>query len=446
MGIKDRLGPPLPIKEIEDPLVVKAQYKYWRVRIFLGIYVGYIFYYLTRKSFTFAMPAMIQDLGFDKGDLGIIGSTLAITYAISKFLSGIMADRTNPRYFMGFGLILTGILNIIFGMTSTVSMFALCWGLNGWFQAWGAPPSARLLTYWYTKKERGTWWGIWNSSHGIGGAVTASIVAWCAYQWGWRSAMYVPGVICILVGLYVINRLRDTPQSLGLPTIEKFKNEDAYTGNAEKEEGTLTAKQILFKYILKNRYLWLLACAYFFVYIIRQGVNDWSILYLMEAKGYSHLQASSSIWGFEIGGICGSLAAGWLSDKLFDSRRAPINIFFCVAVIASLVGFWTAPAGWATFAWMFAIGFFIFGPQMLIGMSAVELCKSKKAAGSATGFAGLGAYFGAATAGYPLGKTTQVFGWEGFFLTVGLCAVASIALLMPLWSARQQPKLMAQEE
>jgi len=99
---------PTPYKEeITDEAVVKQRYKYWRLRIFYGMFVGYIFYYFTRKSFTFAMPALMQDLGFDKSQLGILGSILSITYGLSKFLSGIMADRSNPRYFMAIGLILT---------------------------------------------------------------------------------------------------------------------------------------------------------------------------------------------------------------------------------------------------------------------------------------------------------------------------------------------------
>jgi len=442
VSIIKKWAPASDLKEIEDQEIVKAEYKYWRMRIFLGMYVGYIFYYLTRKSFTFAMPAMIQEMGFDKSDLGIIGSILAISYGISKFVSGLMADRANPRYFMGMGLVITGVLNILFGLSSSIVYFVIFWGLNGWFQAWGAPPCARLLTYWYSNRERGTWWGVWNSAHGIGGALIATLAAFCAHQWGWRYAMYIPGVICMVAGFYVINRLRDTPRSLGLPPIEKFKND--YSPSDTSEGESYTAKEMLLKYVIGNKYIWLLALSYFFVYIIRQGVNDWSLLYLMEVKGYSHLQASSSIWGFEMGGICGSLFAGWASDKFFEGRRGPVNIIFCMAVIFALGGFWMASPGWPILVLMFAVGFFVFGPQMLIGMSAVEL-SHKKAAGTATGFVGLGAYLGAATAGYPLSKIAQLFGWYGFFVSLGACGIISILLLLPLWGAKQQPKSMASE-
>ena len=214
------------------------------------MYIGYIFYYFTRKSLTFAMPVLMNDLGYSKTDLGILASILSITYGMSKFLSGILSDRANPRFFMAIGLMMTGIINIIFGLSSSLVFFAFFWGLNGFFQGWGWPPCARLLTHWYSQKERGTWWGFWNTSHNMGGALIPLLAASCAQCWGWRYAMYLPGALCIAVGLFIINRLRDTPQSLGLPPIEKFKND--HSAEAEKDHG-LSTKQILYQYLFKNK-------------------------------------------------------------------------------------------------------------------------------------------------------------------------------------------------
>jgi OPA family sugar phosphate sensor protein UhpC-like MFS transporter len=428
-------------KEIEDAEVVKKQYKYWRFRIFYGMYLGYVFYYFTRKSFTFAMPALMQDLGFDKSQLGILGSILSITYGLSKFLSGILGDRSNPRYFMAFGLILTGIFNICFGLTSSILFFAFFWGLNGIFQGWGWPPCARLLTHWYSQKERGTWWGVWNTSHSVGGALIPLLAAFCAYYWGWRFAMYVPGALCIVVGLFLMNRLRDTPQSLGLPSIEKFRNDyPSYIKN-DSEERELSVKEILFSYVLNNKFIWLLAISYFFVYVIRTAINDWSVLFLVENKGYSLLAAGACVCWFEIGGIFGSLFAGWASDKIFKGRRIPVCILFSFAVVFVLAALWMTPAMsvFLDSALMFLVGFFIFGPQMLIGMAPAEL-SHKKAAATATGFVGWVAYIGAASAGYPLGKMTQEWGWYGFFFVLGICGFISVALLLPMWKIRSSPK------
>ncbi len=423
--------------EIEDPTIVKKQYQYFRIRVFYSMFIGYAFYYFTRKSFTFAMPALISDLHLDKADLGIIASIWAIAYGLSKFVSGIIGDRSNARTFMAFGLLVTGICNIFFGLCSSLYLFALFWGLNGWFQGFGWPACARLLTHWYSQSERGRWWSMWNTSHNIGGAVIPIITAFFAQYYGWRSAMIFPGVVSIIMGFFLLNRLCDTPQSLGLPTIEKFRNDYPTKSAQEGKERELSVKEILFEYVLCNPYIWLLAVSYFFVYIIRIAVGDWSILYLVEQKGYSQLQAGSIIFWFDIGGIFGSLVAGWASDTIFSGKRVPMCIIFSLLVTCVLLflGSFNEKVMLVDSCLIFAAGFFIYGPQMLIGMAAAEL-SHKKAAATASGFTGWVAYLGAAVAGYPFGKITQEFGWSGFFIALAFCGAVATMLLAPLWNVR----------
>lgn len=427
------------VQAIENPDTIKKEYHYWRIRIFYSMFIGYAFYYFTRKSFTFAMPGLIEDLNLTKGDLGLLGSILYITYGISKFASGILSDRSNARYFMAFGLVMTGLCNIFFGLSSSLLFLALFWGLNGWFQGFGWPPCARFLTHWYSQNERGSWWSSWNASHNIGAFAIPWIIGACLYFFDWRAAMYVPGVLCILGGAFLFNRLRDTPQSLGLPPIEVYRNDFGGVTQQDLDGVRLSTKEILVEHVLKNKYIWMLSIAYFFVYIVRTGVNDWTALFLHEQKGYSRLGANGFVSLFEAGGFFGSLCAGWASDKLFAAKRGPVNVLFAVGMLASMLFFWFIPEGypWLDSSAIFIIGFMIFGPQMLIGVAAAEL-SHKKAAATSTGFAGCFAYMGAAFAGYPLGKITQDLGWDGFFWALIICCVVSLLLLLPMWSVKDK--------
>lgn len=440
MSLLSILKPDPFINEIEEESLVKKEYRYWRVRIFYGMYVGYALFYFTRKSFTFAMPAMQSELGMDKVQLGLLASILSITYGASKFLSGILGDKSNPRYFMSIGLILTGVFNICFGASSTWMVFAIFWGLNGWFQGWGWPGCAKLLTHWYSQSERGRWWSAWNTSHNLGGALIPLIVAGCVELFSWRYGLYVPGVICVVAGIFLANRLRDTPQSLGLPSIERFRNDYP---SSQKQEGSepleLSAREILLEYVVKNKFIWMLAFASFFIYVIRTAINDWSMLYLTEAKGYSTFVAGVCMSGFELGGFLGSLAAGWGSDLIFKGKRMPINVLFSLGILITLVGFRMSliQVAWIDGLYLFCLGFLIFGPQMLIGVACAEL-SHKKAAGSATGFAGCFAYLGAAVAGGPLGALTYMWGWEAFFMAMIVCSGMAILLMTPLWKVRSR--------
>lgn len=421
---------------------INQRYKYWRVHIMLTIYVGYATFYLTRKSFNFAVPALMADLGISKGDIGLMGTLFYLCYGLSKFLSGIISDRANPRYFMGTGLIITGVINILFGLSSSVFAFTLLWIANAWFQGWGWPPCSKLLTTWYSRTERGIWWSVWNTAHNVGGALIPLLIGTITYHFGWRYGFSTAGVIAILIGLFLFWRLRSTPQSMGLPSVGKWRN-DSLELKQEGEGLNLTYHEILKQYVLTNKYIWLLAFSYLLVYIVRTAINDWGNIYLTEVYHYDLITANGALSLFEVGGFFGSLVAGWGSDKLFSGNRGPLNLLFAMGIFISVAALWLMPLSVTGYIFQsivfFCIGFFVFGPQMLIGMAAAE-SSHKTTAGTATGFVGLFAYLGAALAGYPLAMIMTVYHWNGFFISVSICSFASALLLLPFLNAQETEK------
>lgn len=436
------LRPAARAPEITDAEVIKTEYRFWRVRIMYSMFVGYALYYFTRKSFTFAMPGIVQDLGYSKAELGLLASIIAISYGFSKFFSGVLSDRGSPRYIMAMGLIITGVINIFFGMSSSLLVFAVLWGLNGWFQGFGWPPCSKFLTQWYSQSERGSWWSTWNVSHNVGAFSIALLAGYCVQHFGWRYGMYVPGVICIAGGFFLINRLRDNPQSLGLPSVEVYRN-DLPPAAAKAEERTLSTWEILVDNVFTNKYLWLLGVAYFFVYFARTAMNDWTPMYLIETKGYSIIGANSMSTMVEVGGFFGNLTAGWASDRLFGARRGPVNVLFTLGLVFAILLFSLVPAGasWADTICLALIGFTVFGPQMLIGVAAAELAH-KNAVASASGFVGCLSYLGAACAGLPQGLIIQEMGWSGHFLSMTAASLVALVLLVPLWGIRKRAPVL----
>ncbi|PTB31529.1 MFS transporter family glucose-6-phosphate receptor UhpC [Photobacterium phosphoreum] len=415
---------------------VDQRYKYWRLHIMISMYIGYAGFYLTRKNFTYAMPAMITDLGWDKSDIGMMGTLFYLTYGCSKFISGMISDRSNPRYFMGIGLIATGIINICFGLSSSILAFTLLWVANAWFQGWGWPACSKLLTTWYSRSERGLWWSCWNTAHNVGGAFIPLLVGFLTLHYGWRYGFFIPGIIAIVIGIGLCWRLRNKPTVMGLPSVGLWRHD--HLEIAQENEGIgLTQRQILFKYVLTNKYLWLLAMSYVLVYIVRTAINDWGNLYLTEQHHYSLLSANGALSLFEIGGFLGSLVGGWGSDKLFGGNRGPMILLFAMGIFLAVAALWLMPVTSYVLqsGCFFAIGFFIFGPQMLIGMAAAE-CSHKDSVGAATGFVGLFAYMGAALAGYPLAIIMNHYHWTGFFVVISVAAALIGLLLLPFLKAQ----------
>lgn len=404
-------------------------YRYWRIHLMLAMYVGYAGFYFTRKSFNYAVPALITDLGIDKSDIGLMTTLFYITYGISKFFSGVFSDQSNPRYFMAIGLMLTGVTNIFFGLSSSLFMFMTLWILNAWFQGWGWPACSKLLTTWYSRTERGLWWSIWNTAHNVGGALIPLIIGYLTLHYSWRHGFIFAGISAIVIGIMLILRLRGTPESMGLPSVGQWRNDQLELAQ-EREGANLSWREILQRYVFFNKYIWLLALSYTLVYIVRTAINDWGNIYLTEKYHYDIVSANSILSLFEIGGFVGSLAAGWGSDRLFSSNRGPMALLFAIGIFCSILALWIMAQEKRVLqgAVFFAIGFFVFGPQMLIGMAAAE-CSHKKTAGAATGFVGLFAYLGAALAGYPLAIIMQYFHWNGFFVVI-TCSASMIALLL----------------
>jgi len=253
--------------------------------------------------------------------------------------------------------------------------------------------------------------------------------------------MYMSGVTGIVGGVWLINRLRDIPQSLGLPPIEKHNNDFSQTSEEELDRtaGQTLPKKVLLDYVLKNPWVWSMSIAYFFVYVIRTGFNDWTNLFLQETKGYELLAANAGIFWFELGGVAGTLVAGLGSDSLFKGKRMPVIIGYALALIIVTPMLWYIPPGYMALDYtvLTVIGFLIFGPQMLIGLAVAEYV-DKRAACTANGFAGLLASIGAAFASYALGIVIDIWGWYSYLLALIISSV--IILLISIKVASKSDK------
>lgn len=419
-----------PVKEVTGTEEeIKKTYSHWRLRMFYSCFIGYVVFYLCKKNIAVALPGLSAAFGYTNTELGLLGSSLYLTYGVGKFVNGVLADGSDVRKFLPTALIMSAIANLLFLISALVVkpghiffglpsgtillwLFAFFWGANGWFQSAGFPAVAKSLTYWYSNSERGTKWSLWSCSHQTGTFLSVIVSGYLVAHYGWKMAFAVPSVLAILVALWLINRLRDRPQSLGLPCVERFRDEPvSQTG---EEVDNRTYGQIFKENILFNRTLWLLAIAYIFVYVIRFGCEDWMVKYLTEAKGDSLDLAAMKLSALPLFGIVGTILAGVISDKIFKGQRAPVNLIYLVGVAISLILLKYNTISNLDFVLIALIGAFTYGPQMMIGgLCAVE-SSSKKVASAATGFTGSFGYLGAVLSATGTGMVVDSkFGWDG---------------------------------
>ena len=445
---------PAPHKDLLPEGKIDSTYKSLRWQVFVGIFIGYAGYYIVRKNFSMAMPFLTDPAGpygFDKGSLSIVLSLNAVAYALSKFLMGSVSDRSNARVFLPLGLALAALSMMfmavpieLFGVSTTsIVIMAVLNFLVGWFNGMGWPPCGRVMTHWFSVKERGTKMSIWNCAHNVGGALVGPMAVYGAMWFGsWfygvDSSKYFiigtyifPAAVALFVALLAYVLIRDTPQSCGLPTIEKWRND--YPKNySEKQEEVLTTREIFFKYVLNNKMLWFIAIANAFVYMVRYGCLDWAPTYLKEAQGYDIKEAGWAYFAYEFAAIPGTLVCGWLSDVVFKGRRAITTIIFMALVALFIFLYWQFSDNYMIVTLsLIAIGFFIYGPVMLIGVQALDLAP-KNAAGTSAGLTGFfGYFFGTAIlANVVMGYVAESsFGWDGTFVLLLIACALSIVFV-----------------
>eukprot|EP00877_Chromochloris_zofingiensis_P003701 jgi/Chrzof1/13331/Cz07g29050.t1 len=428
----------------DEPNNYSAEFIRRRLLVFISIVIGYSCYYLTRNSLTYTAPVMVADpkLAMDITQIGAMTSIFPIAYGMSKFVSGVLGARFSPSVLLAGGLMATALINIGFGFGTSLAWFCVFWAMNGTLQGVGGPCCARILTTWFASKERGTYWGMWNIAHNLGGFAAPLIAGGFAKSMGWKWGMWAPGIIGLVVGVFVLAFCRDKPEDLGFPPVEPAA---VKPGGAAKQKPDVL-KQLVDN-VLKNPFIWGMALTYFFIYIVRQGVTSWFVFYLIKEKGVPDAaQAAMRVSGLELGGLVGSLIAGRLSDMLINKsngkggnvgKRVQVVMAYTVGIALALLSFKYVPGSAAALQWfnVFMIGFFLYGPQMLIGLCGAELV-GPDSVGASEGFLGWIAYLGAANAGIPLSIIVKDYGWNSYFTTLITACGLALLLLSPMVNLR----------
>jgi OPA family glycerol-3-phosphate transporter-like MFS transporter/OPA family sugar phosphate sensor protein UhpC-like MFS transporter len=407
-------------------------------------------FYFVRKNFSFAIPLLNEEYGISNASFGIIMTLGGLIYGLSKFINGILADRTNARWHLVLGLSVCVLTSILFGFADRISTFftgsaqgesfiqgmvmimGLLYIVNQIFQGCGFAPCNHLMVSWVPPKELATKMSLWNTSHSVGAFLVAVI---CGYLTRWQLCFWVPAAIAFVGIFFILITLRDTPKSVGLQELPKVKGE---LDDGEQKDPK-AFRQFLMKKVFLNPVIWVLAITDLFVYIVRFAILDWGPSMLSD-MGLSKELTGWTVAIFEIAGCAGMLCAGYISDKFFNSRSQRVCAIEMSLVAACLLGLhFLQDAGHPVFFLILLAlaGFLIYGPQALLGVTAANIA-TKKAASSAVGLIGFMSYLSTIITGVGFGALADKFGgWSWIFITMGGLAVVGAVLILTIWGLKE---------
>lgn len=404
----------------------------WRIRIFTLTWLAYFGMYFCRKNFSVVMPVMSRELHTSKEEFAAVITVYSVMYMLGQFLNGYLSDRNGPRMIVGIGLLLSVVSNLLMGWMGTIGSFLFLMGLNGLGQSSGWSGLIKNLTPWFKKKERGVIMSYWTTCYVVGGmAATAFATYWLTNQniladLSWRRAFLAPSVLLLVISLLYIVFVRNNPEDVGLTSLLK---------GPEKKNGIKKEKEAQIA-VLKNGAVWIAAVMYFFLKFTRYAFLFWLPLYLSEALHYSDQQAGYTSIAYEGFGFFGILAAGYISDYVFKSKRFSISaiMLFGLAMVLFLQPHLSKLGIGPTIFSIGLIGFFTYGPDSIMsGAAAMDIGKKHGAALAA------GIINGVGSAGQLLSPVAVAFvssryGWDALFELFVIVTLIAAFLLIFKWN------------
>lgn len=435
-----------------------AELRRWQYRIFGTVWITYFAYYLCRFNLSIVKGTMIgkeEGYGWSNYGFGYAFTALALAYAFGQLVNGQLADRFGSRRMASLGVLGSVVMNLaVFVLvmaappgfarpTLVFWLFVSFWGINGFFQAMGWSSMVRVMAHWFPTRVRGKVMGAMGTCYLFGNAFTWLVCLVITSQWGkamgfdWRSVFLVPAFMFAAVGLFFFVMIRNRPEDAELAPVNVERKPAGETSHGAKPSirRNLVAT-------VTNPYLWIIAGSFFLLDLTRYGFVNWLPGYLTESVSAEHGEESLALLKMivkvcvlPLGGVPGVLLAGWVTDKYFGGRRAPVIVIllFSLGLLSIIFPFIPSGNTWLLVAVIALVGFCTYGPHILmVGHAAQDFAK-KSATGGATGFIDAWGYVGVAVAGIGAGRLIDTQGYTFTFVTFGFAAILGALLSCVLW-------------
>ena len=367
----------------------------------------YTSYYLCRYNLSLTNKAISDEFGFSKAQMGTIISSALLAYACGQIINGLLVDKLGGKRAMLLGAAGTITMNLLFGAASfwgILGLFVVIRSIDGYMQAFGASGFVKINAAWFSQTERGTFAGVFGfminlgrlGIFKLGPALLAGFTLFGLWQippLHWRWLFWIPAGIASLVAVVLALVVKDTPEEAGYHKVHGDEADHA-------DIGTRGEIQIVFRQIVSNPVVWIIAGAYACTGAVRQTVDQWFPRYLQEVlhldpRG-AYFQCTAAFIPFVAS--AGSLISGYVSDHFFQGRRAPVAAWIYGLEVVVILLAAQAHSTVAILISFVMISFTANSTHSLLGPAAAMDIGGRKMAGFASGLIDSFQYFGAAIA------------------------------------------------
>lgn len=452
-----------------DLPVLNPEFRRQRVINWMSLGILYAFFYATRYNYTAAAPLLADLLGWKNTELGVFETMMPLVYGLSVVLNGPLADRIGGKKAFLFGAIGVAVMNFLFGMAGLaiaapaawegsglarhvvvpaelkfglsggmiLTLMAIAWGLNGYFQSFGALSIVKVNAQWFHVRERGTFSGIFGVLIRLGLLLAFQGVPLILIGLPWQYAFWIPGA-CVLL-LFVVNYyfMYDSPKDAGLGDFE--------TGDDDADDAQPSSLRFVIGKVFASRVTWMIALGSMMIGFVRRSVVDaWWPKYFVDFHGAdkalfaTYLPYIIATWGIALAGIAGGFVFGIASDRTFGGRRAPVIVFGFLGMSIILAAFGVSDflelGPVVAAGCLVLLSFCVNGAHGMIGGAASMDFGGKKAAATAAGLFDGMQYLAGAFVGIGVGYITTNWGWGAWHWAPIPFALIGAYVMSRLWN------------
>ena len=408
-----------------------------RTEIFVLTFVGYVACYLVRNNTAVASGLLVVEEGWTPLDVGFVLTGFTVTYGLAKLVMGVVVDRSSLRVGYGSALIASAVVCIAMGFVPDVVAMAAAMAVIGLAQGVCAPASLATLGAWYPPWQRASRVAVWNTSQNVGAALLPLIASGAMLLLGvqhWSLAYWVPGLLALAAGVWVLRRGGDRPWREGFPTLPERYGPTALPEVRGSTEASYW--RLVRIHVLGNRLLLTLAVLNALLYLLRFGVLNWIPLYTITEIGLTVPDASLVMAVYEWAAVPGALAFALIAHR-WPNRMAVAGAGGLVLLALGLLGYAAAGNRAEVLVMAGVLGALTYGPQVVINILTLNFV-SPRAMGVAVGFVGLGGYLvGEVVANLGMPTLAEQLGWGRAFTV--LAATGLVAALI-YWGLRRSER------